>query len=185
MIVASLSLIFSLTSVNSQTVKYLNVSAYYGHWTQIYDDYAVRASFEHNISCDCAYYYPNPNQTIGVVNSGNRGNASGHPDIVRGWANIPNMSEPGKLLVHLQPTGGFGAPYWVYKLGPIENDQYQYSIVSDDIKLLLFVLARNYTEFFVKYNQEVLVWLFRNGFVGTFNHPIPTDQNGCIYSYTK
>jgi len=150
----------------------------------MYSDYAVKSSFEHNIVCDSAYYFPYPNGTVAVVNSGNYNNASGNLSQVRGWAEQQNPNEPGQLMVHLRATGGIGAPYWIYKLGPIVDGSYQYSVVSDDIKLTLFVLARNYTTFFNEYVQEVVTWLFKNGFNGVFNSPIPTTQLNCVYPDT-
>jgi len=150
----------------------------------MYSDYAVKASFEHNIVCDSAYYYSYPNGTIAVVNSGNYNTSSGNLSQVRGWAEQDDPKDPGKLTVHLQTAGGIGAPYWIYKLGPIVNGSYQYSIVSDDIKLTLFVLARNYTTFFNVYATDVVTWLFKNGFHGVFNSPIPTEQIGCTYPDT-
>lgn len=172
--------------VSAQTVQVLNLTAYYGRWIQLYSDYAVQASFERNLVCDSAYYYPYPNDTVAVVNSGNYESPLGNLSQVYGWAAQGDPSKPGQLTVHLNTGKGgsdFGAPYWVYKLGPIVNTQYQYSVVSDDLKLTLFVLARNYTSFFNLYAEEVLTWLFRNGFNGVINSPIPTPQDGCVYPY--
>lgn len=168
---------------SAQTVQVLNLTAYYGRWIQIYSDYAVQASFERNLVCDSAYYYPYPNNTVAVVNSGNYESPVGNLSQVYGWAAQDDPSLPGQLTVHLDVTGGVGAPYWIYKLGPIINKQYQYSVVSDDVKLTLFVLARNYTTFFNLYAEDVVTWLFRNGFNGVINSPIPTPQDGCTYPY--
>lgn len=165
----------------AQTVPSLNVNAYYGRWIQMYSNYFVKSTFEHNIVCDSAFYYPYHNKTVAVVNSGNVGDYNGTVSIVKGWAEQNNLNEPGKLTVHLQPTGGIPAAYWIYKLGPIVNGQYDYSIVSDNIKLSLFVLARNYTEFIYNYNNDVISWLFSNGFNNSYNRPIPTNQTNCKY----
>ena len=45
---------------------------------------------------------------------------------------------------------------WVLKLGPVENDQYQYSVISDPIRLSLFVLARDPDDFKNRFEAEVL-----------------------------
>ena len=73
------------------------------------------------------------------------------------------------------------APYWVVDLGPVENNMYQYSIVSDDKKLSLFVLARNVSEFYEKYDTTVLNKLDTLGFNTFINKPIPTNQDNCSY----
>ena len=85
-----------------------------------------------------------------------------------------------ELTVNLQTTN-FPAPYWVYQLGPVHKDQYEYSIVSDPLKLTLFVLARNVSHFMEKYNQNVTNYLTEQGFTGLVNSPILTPQEGCIY----
>ncbi len=77
----------------------------------------------------------------------------------------------------------FPAPYWILELGPINKDGlYDYAIVSDNIGLFLFVLARNVTEFNELYDAEVQVTLTELGFVGPLA-PIPTNQSAdCIYN---
>jgi len=165
----------------AQTVPSVVLNSYYGRWYQVYSDFTVMSTFEFDRVCSSAYYYPYPNGTIAVVNSANKHNSTGPFDIVKGWANVPNASAPGKLSVHLKATGGIPAPYWIYKLGPIVNHQYQYSIVSDDIKLTLFVLSRNITDFNKKYNKEVVDWLFANDFVEWYNRPILSNQTNCVY----
>ena len=71
------------------------------------------------------------------------------------------------------------APYWVLELGPIENKQYQYSIVSDDKGLSLFVLTRNVDRFFNEYDDQVMESLTNFGFTGSLNSPIKTNQTDC------
>ena len=66
-------------------------------------------------------------------------------------------------------------------MGPIENNMYQYSIVSDDKKISLFVLARNVSEFYEKYDTTVLNKLDTLGFNTFINKPIPTKQDNCSY----
>ena len=71
------------------------------------------------------------------------------------------------------------APYWVLELGPIENKQYQYSIVSDDKAISLFVLARDVEEFQEKYEDQVLVSMKEFGFTKSLNKPVPMNQTDC------
>lgn len=165
----------------AQTVPTLNMNAYYGRWVQMYSNYIVKSKLEKNIVCESAYYYPYPNNTIAVVNSGNIGGYDGNLSIVRGWAKTREDCVPGALTVYLKSTGGLPTSYWIYKLGPVVNGQYEYSVVSDEIKLSLFVLVRNYTKFVNEYNREVIEWLFANGFDHWYNLPILTNQSGCVY----
>jgi hypothetical protein len=61
------------------------------------------------------------------------------------------------------------------------NDQYQYSIVSDDKQVSLFVLARNVEDFYSKYNTQVLDSLKRYGFTRAINEPLIMNQDNCDY----
>jgi lipocalin len=77
----------------------------------------------------------------------------------------------------------FPAPYWVLKLGPVVDDLYDYSIVSDNLNLSLFVLARDPTTFNEKYDAEVQSYLQDAGFTGKFNTPVSSYQgDDCHYA---
>jgi apolipoprotein D and lipocalin family protein len=180
---------FSLVSIiaffaftNAQ-VPELNRSQYLGRWYQAYSDFAVEATFENNSFCVTADYDIYPNNTISVLNRERQYNISGPERRVLGWADVANASAPGELTVYLQTTSGFGAPYWVYELGPAtyNGSQYQYSVVSDPLKFTLFVLARNLTEFAATWASGVLQRLKENGFTEFWNTPIATVQENCEY----
>jgi lipocalin len=115
-----------------------------------------------------------------VLNRERQYNGTGPEREIYGWADTENSARPGELTVHLQTTA-FGAPYWIYQLGPVEKEEYQYSIVSDPLKLTLFVLARNVSKFMDKYNKNVTDYLTEQGFTGLINSPILTPQEGCEY----
>jgi len=70
-------------------------------------------------------------------------------------------------------------------LGPptFEEDQYQYSVITDRFKFTLFVLARNVTEFKQKYDKEVVAKLEEEGFTRFYNKPTETFQGKeCLYT---
>ena len=115
--------------------------------------------------------------TIGVINSDT--SAKGELQQIGGIAHYEDANSGGQLTVQLEDLPS--APYWVVDLGPVENNMYQYSIVSDDKKLSLFVLARNVTEFYEKYDITVLNKLDTFGFNTYINKPIPTNQDNCSY----
>jgi lipocalin len=156
----------------------LNRTQYLGRWYQVYSDLFVDATFENSSYCDTADYGVYPNDTISVWNRERQYNVTGPERQIFGWAQAEDSSKPGELTVHLQTTG-FGAPYWVYQLGPVEKDQYEYSIVSDPLKLTLFVLARNVSKFMKHYNENVTQFLTEQGFTTLINSPILTAQDGC------
>lgn len=164
------------------TVPQLDQSRYLGRWFQMYSDFAVDATFENSSYCDTADYGINPNGTISVLNRERQYSVDGPERRILGWAAATDPAEPGQLTVHLQTTA-FPAPYWVYALGPptYTGGLYEYSIVSDPLKLTLFVLARNATEFAAKWGANVTAYLAAEGFNTFLNKPIPTVQQGCTY----
>jgi lipocalin len=172
-----------ISSTAIAQVTELNRTQYLGRWYQAYSDFAVEATFENNSYCVTADYGIYPNNTISVLNRERQYNISGPERRILGWADLSNASEPGELTVHLQTTTGFGAPYWVYELGPptYNGSLYEYSIVSDPLKFTLFVLARNLTEFASIWASGVLERLKENGFTEFWNTPIATVQENCEY----
>ena len=175
-----LTALLFLFSIVSAQVTELNRTQYLGRWYQVYSDLFVDATFENSSFCDTADYGIYPNNTISVYNRERQYNVTGPERQIYGWAAAENSAMPGELTVHLQTTQ-FGAPYWVYQLGPVEHNQYEYSIVSDPLKLTLFVLARNVTKFMDKYNENVTAYLTEQGFTDLLNSPILTPQDGCEY----
>lgn len=162
-------------------VPSVDVNQYLGSWYQVYSDFAVQSTFENSSYCVTATYGINENNTISVLNQETQFGVNGPVRLIHGWAAPNNETDPsGALTVHLQ-TVGLGAPYWILQLGPIVNDMYDYSIVSDPFRFTLFVLARNITNFYQTYNETVLEWLSENGFTSFYNTPIETIQNGCSY----
>lgn len=166
-------------------VPEVNVEQYLGHWYQAYSDLAVTATFENSSYCVTADYGMYPNGTISVWNQERQYSVTGPEREIYGWAAATNTSRPGELTVHLQGTGAFGAPYWIYELGPMVpgpesgSSQYAYSVVSDPFHLTLFVLARNLTEFAATWAEGVLARLTAAGYTGWLNTPTATVQEGC------
>lgn len=65
---------------------------------------------------------------------------------------------------------------------PGETDGlYEWAVVSDDLELSLFVLARNYTRYVNYWNATVYPILINMGFNGPLNTPVATVQEGCKY----
>jgi apolipoprotein D and lipocalin family protein len=174
------TLFFAFAAASAQTVSQVNTTAYLGRWYQVYSDLIVDATFENASYCDTADYGLYPNGTISVLNRERQYGVDGPERRIYGWAATANTSEPGQLTVHLQTTE-FGAPYWIYSLGPLFDGLYQYSVVSDPLKATLFVLARNVSNFYARWNTSVLSYLANLGFDGLFNTPIQTVQDGCTY----
>ncbi|XP_070579988.1 uncharacterized protein [Ptychodera flava] len=170
-----------------QTVREIDFSAYLGRWYQTHANLYSTQTFEKDGFCNTATYGLYPNNTISVLNKQTLGGPTGPLDVIYGYAFVPDLYDPGKLLVDLQTGFNDVAPYWIVKLGPKELQadgtyQYQYSIVTDNLSAFLFVLARDVEEFRQEYQDEVLLWLNENGFTRPLNKPVESYQRSdCVY----
>ena len=157
-------------------VDVLDVEKYMGRWYQVCKN-KFDMTFQGDGTCAVAdYAYVNTNIT--VLNS--QIDSDGTVNQIRGFAFYQHGNSGGELTVTLAGVSR-EAPYWVIELGPIINEQYQYSIVSDDKRISLFVLARNISEYYTKYAERVQISLENYGFTNSFNKPLVMSQNDCNY----
>lgn len=163
---------------NYNYVDELDLSAYDGYWYEVYKD-RFDETFQKKGGCVTANYTIWDNGDVGIMNSELLPN--GEISLIGGYAYYEDDNSGGELTVKLDgvPTT---APYWIIELGPMVEDQYDYAIVSDNVQLDLFVLARDVDRFFSLYDDSVLQSLTTMGFNTTINGPQKTDQNNdCIY----
>ncbi|XP_072043094.1 apolipoprotein D-like [Amphiura filiformis] len=162
-VVVTLAVVFGACTAKD-AVKDVDVTKYLGRWYQTHTNYY--SDFFAGIQdseCVSATYEVISALNVTVYNAYKT--RAGVIDEIRGYAYIPDPREPGKLLVALEGVP-VDAPYWIFKLGPIVNDQYEYSVVSDNAALGLFVLARDVPRFKELYEAEVLEYLQLTGFTG-------------------
>jgi len=165
-----LSLVFSYFFVNSMaknTVENLDLEKYQGRWYQIYGNNFDQL-FEKFSTCITADYTLIPHGNVSVVNS--QYEKINGIEQIEGYAyygyNSDSKLYPGELMVHLNGVPR-DAPYWVYDLGPENvnnNNYYDWALVSDPVKLSLFVLARDVDTYYSEYDDEVLKILYEYGF---------------------
>ncbi len=102
---------------------------------------------------------------------------------IDGYAYIPNASEPGQLMLHIDSVPVDG-PYWILEVGPINSSTklYEWAVVSDPTMLSLFILARDAETFSEKYESDVLALVKSLGFTGALNSPVKLYQGSdCKY----
>jgi len=152
------------------TVDNLDVNAYMGHWVQVYGA-PTNTLFQGYGECITADYWVQENGNVGVLNR--QINEEGELDEIRGYAYYKNVSEPGKLTVHLEgvPTD---SPYWVVKLGEMKENQYAYSIITTPSGVSLWVLVRDIDTFYAEYDKEVRKYLDDNKY-----RYVPIKQDNC------
>lgn len=95
--------------------------------------------------------------------------------------NTPDSSKPAEFLLHVEgmPTWD----YWVLALGPLDADEkYCYVVMGDSHGNIMWVLARNVTEFRLRYDEEVHQVMEDLGFKYGDKTPVETYQGSdCNY----
>jgi lipocalin len=169
-----LLILFFFRIVNSNilpaTVNELNLNSYLGHWVQVYGA-PTNAIFQGYGTCATADYGVLDNGQISVLNS--QLNKNKEIEKIGGYGYYKNVSEPGKLTVHLDGVP-VDSPYWVVKLGEIVDDEYQYSIITTPSGISLWVLTRYVDRFNELYSVEVTDFLNKNN----FNY-VSIEQSDC------
>jgi len=165
---------------NSQNVKTtvneLDIQSYLGHWLQVYQA-PTNVIFQGYGTCITADYGLLNNGNINVINT--QIDKNNEIDQIKGYGYYKNVSEPGKLTVHLDGVP-VDTPYWVVKLGEVKNNQYQYSIITNPSGISLWVLVRDIDSFFELYNTEVIE------FLNEYNFKYETvSQTNCKYNFTN
>jgi lipocalin len=149
------TLFLLVNAKNITTVSELDLTKYMGHWFQVYAapfDY----TFQGYGKCIAADYKILGENNVSVLNS--QYNKNNEYEQISGYAFYKDTSKPGELSVILEGVPNV-APYWVLLLGEVEQDQYQYSIVSVPVGPSLWVLARDVVDFFKTYDDDVISFL--------------------------
>jgi lipocalin len=162
-------------------VAQLNVTQFLGRWFQMYQD-AADITFQGNGTCSIADYSADPTRA-GYVTVRNSQLLDGNVDQIAGYAYYADDKDvnTGKLTVHLDGVP-HDAPYWVLALGEVDNDQYQWAVVSDYARITLFVLARDVSDFQANYDAKVVPMVQKLGFNTPLNKPLVMPQpDSCTY----
>ncbi len=121
---------------NIQPVNDFELEPYLGRW---YEVARLPHSFEEGMNQVTAEYSLNPDGSVKVINQG-FDLCEQTWDNAIGKAKFVEAKNTGHLKVSF--FGPFYGSYIVFKLGPIENNQYQYAFVSGPDTDYLWLLAR-------------------------------------------
>ena len=158
-------------------VPELNLEQYDGFWYEVYAD-NFDQTFQRGGTCVTAEYTLLENGTVDVLNK--EVYLNGTDTSISGTAYYQDGNSGGELTVNLEGTPA-PAPYWVIELGPIVDNEYDYAIVSDNVRVSLFVLARDVERFFKLYDEDVLSSIELMGFTKKYNSPTVVNQTSCEY----
>lgn len=175
----SLTILFGLCYLSLakeyKAVDELDLPSYMGKWYQVYQDNFNRL-FQGRGRCSTATYKIIDSNNVSVLNK--QIDEENKLDQIVGYAYYKDNDCCGYLTVKLKdaPT----APYWVLELGPIIDGLYDYSIVSDNKALSLFVLTRDVDRFYTTYDESVQQSLYDFGFTKKYNTPFKMNQTDCF-----
>ena len=169
-----LLIVCNIIDCTYKAVDELDVDKYVGDWYQVYQD-RFNLIFQEKGTCSKAHYELLDDGRISVLNE--QLDEDGTKDEITGYAYYKDDDCCGYLTVQLRDIPE--ASYWVLELGPVVDDYYDYSIVSDNKGLSLYVLARDVDRFFKLYNDDVINSLEDFGFNKFFNKPIIMEQQNC------
>ena len=150
----------------------IHINNYLGHWLQVYQA-PTNILFQGYGTCITEDYGLLDKGNISVVNT--QIDENNKVEQISGYGYYKNISEPGKLTVHLDGVP-VDSPYWIIRLGEVKNDQYQYTIITTPSYVSLWVLVRDITTFFDLYDTEVIDFLNQYNFKYT-----EVSQNNCNY----
>ena len=170
-IILLLAIITISYSKSYKAVDDLDLDKYVGRWYEVYGD-RFDMTFQGNGKCVEAFYKFN-DYNISVLNT--QLDKNNNLDSITGYAYYKKGHSGGYLTVQLDDLPE--APYWVIELGPVYDNMYDYSIVSDNAQLSLFVLTRDVSRFKELYLDNVLSSLDDFGFNRFYNNPIEIDQD--------
>lgn len=159
------------------TISEIDVNKYLGIWYQVYGS-PTNVLFQGYGKCITAQYGLLDDGNVSVINS--QINKDDELEQIFGYAYYQNVSEPGKLTVHLDGVP-VDSPYWIVRLGEDKNGLYQYSVITTPSGVSLWVLARDIDDFFLNYDEEVLQFLGENNFKYV---EIEHDEN-CVYDFVN
>lgn len=170
-----------------ESVTHFHVPAYLGRWYQMLASVTVKDTMELGGNCVIADYGAIPNRTD-AISVANTCEPFSHTVVVGGFATA-NPAKKGEFDVALgrpghpapEPVPYKGCNYVVAALGPTLNDVYEWAVVSDPLRVTLYVLARNVSRF--KNEQEVAARkvIAGLGFTELWNKPHETNQERCTY----
>lgn len=155
----------------------IELDYYLGNWTQVATSRSTKlfgtgVDFR-NVSAD--YQFLNTNN-ISIFNCGL--NEHKNYTSIKGYSYSEDKLAT-KRKVHFEGVPMEGS-YWIVKLGPVKNGQYQYAIVSGPLtpwvgtRFSLYVLARDTQDYLNTYESEVVDWCQDNNFIFFWNQYVRT-----------
>ena len=164
------------------TVTKIDLKMYTGKWHQVATSRSTKllgtgVKFK-NVSAEYLCINNCSSNIISVLNQGI--NDKNNYTSINGFSYCENISMPSKRKVVFEGVK-FEGNYWIVKLGPIVNNQYDYAIVCGPLtnffgtRFSLYVLCRDKKKYELEYEEDVKQWCNDNGFKFWWNKYIKTN----------
>lgn len=137
--ISSIALVLTLflSGCNIQTVPYVDLERYMGLWYQIS---ANPAFFNDDLVGVTAEYELQEDGSVKVLNKGYVGSLDGPVDSIIGRAEVVDEETNSRLKVTFPEAPNL--PYANYLIVLLDEENYQYAVVTDPFQTTLFVLSR-------------------------------------------
>lgn len=158
-----------------KTVDNLNLTSYMGHWNQVYTNritqFAMQKSFQNDSSCLSTDYklMDKPFDDKLIMSFNQKDNT------ISGIGQ--QLENPGEYIVNFI-NEDFFMNYFILENGPIENNKYQYSIITDYYGVTLFVLMRDLGDFLL-FEKDISNVLQQYNFTDYYREPILVNNQNC------
>ena len=130
-----------------KTVTSVDFDKYKGNWYQVYDNNFNKLFVKNGNRVKHYYDYP-------IIHMSYFDLQDEIYKSISGDMKLENVSYPGKLKMNLN-SPIINDNYYITKLGPIVDNKYDYSVVTDSLGLSLYVLVRNISFFENNYQDEI------------------------------
>jgi len=125
-------------SPEPETVPFVDIARYAGLWHEIASNPVF---FNKNLVAVTAEYGVISDKQVSVLNTGYVGSPDGRKQTITGKATVVDTATNSKLQVRFDrfPVSLFPGNYWIVVL---DNENYQYAVVTDNRQKTMFVLYR-------------------------------------------
>ena len=160
------------------TVDNLDLPKYMGNWNQVYTNRITNMILGQNTSC--------VNTNFNLIDDDTKDdnfimtfnyNYNNSYYSTNALAYTPDDNFSGQLITNFY-NKEFSLSYFILQNGPIINDKYQYSIVTDEMGIMLIVLVRNLSNF-VMYQNEIDSVIEHYNFTDYYRQPLLVNHYNC------
>ena len=150
-----------------ETVDFVDIDRYVGLW---YEIARYPTPFDEDGVAVTAEYTLNEDGSVGILNSALAGGFEGNPTSIEGVGQVVDEETNAKLAITFdrEDIAGIEFSYWIIEL----DEDYQYAVVTNDTRFVLYILSRTPTLEDTVY-EDLLFRVVKKGFDANRLEPTP------------